>query len=96
MIPQNTRAWESRIRVEAAVATGVALAAAEATATEVVPAGEAAEAVEAASPGKRAYGPFSGPSPPKNYSPVRILGHARSTHRVKGGPRPPSQRPSLP
>ena len=32
----------------------------------------------APSPGKQASGPSSGPSPPKNYSPVRILGHALS------------------
>ena len=34
------------------------------------------------SPGERAFGPFSGPSPPENYSPVRILGHAPSRGRA--------------
>ncbi len=35
---------------------------------------------------KRAFGPFSGPSPPENYSPVRILGHAPSPRLRLIGP----------
>ena len=34
-----------------------------------------------ASPGKHAYGPFPGPSPPKNYSSVRLLGRTSRTRK---------------
>ena len=35
------------------------------------------------SPGERTFGPSSGPSPPKNYSPARILGRAPGMPKLK-------------